>query len=100
VGLSWQPDVARGVVTPEAVAAAFARASDVLGTDVDWAYCPHGDGPPVCWCRKPLPGLGVVLIERHRLDPARCIYVGRDAMDRAFARALGFTYRPSDEVFT
>ena len=100
LGLSWQPDVARGAVTPEAVAAAFARANDVLGTDVDWAWCPHGDGPPVCWCRKPLPGLGVVLIERHRLDPARCIYVGRDAMDRAFARTLGFAYRQSEEVFT
>jgi hypothetical protein len=34
-----------------------------------------------------------VLVERHRLDPARCLYLGRDASDRAFARALGFTYR-------
>ncbi len=99
VGLSWRPEVARGALTPEAVAADCARANELLGTDVEWAYCPHGDGPPVCWCRKPLPGLGVVLIERHRLDPARCLYVGRDAVDQAFARALGFTYRPSDEVF-
>jgi aryl-alcohol dehydrogenase-like predicted oxidoreductase len=99
LGLSWQPGVARGSQTPESVAASFARASELLGTDVDWAYCPHGEGPPVCWCRKPLPGLGVVLIERHRLDPARCIYVGRDAADQAFARVLGFTYRSADEVF-
>jgi hypothetical protein len=30
------------------------------------------------------------MIERHGLDPARCIYIGRDATDQAFARALGF----------
>jgi histidinol phosphatase-like enzyme len=53
----------------------------------------------VCWCRKPLPGLAVVLIERHRLDPARCLYVGKDASDEAFARAAGFTYRHADEMF-
>jgi len=99
LGLSWQPAVARGMLAPEAVAASFARASGLLGTDVDWVYCPHGEGPPVCWCRRPLPGLGVVLIERHRLDPARCVYVGRDAADQAFARALGFTYRSEDEMF-
>ena len=56
-----------------------------------WSFCPHGEGPPACWCRKPLPGLGVLLVERHRLDPARCLYVGDGAADDAFARALGFT---------
>lgn len=98
LGLSWQPEVARGTRTPAAVTEELARAAELLGTDVEWAYCPHGDGPPVCWCRKPLPGLGVLLIQRHRLDPARCVYVGRDANDRAFARALGFRYRSGDEV--
>jgi histidinol phosphatase-like enzyme len=71
----------------------------MLGLEIDHAWCPHGDGPPVCWCRKPLPGLGVVLIERHHLDPARCVYVGREASDRTFARALGFTYRDAADVF-
>jgi aryl-alcohol dehydrogenase-like predicted oxidoreductase len=100
LGLSWQPAVARGTVTAAAVAASFARASGMLGTNVDWAYCSHAEGPPMCWCRKPLPGLGVVLIERHRLDPARCVCVGRDDADQAFARALGFIYRPAREVFS
>jgi aryl-alcohol dehydrogenase-like predicted oxidoreductase/predicted kinase len=99
LGLSWQPDVGRGVVSEESVEAGFARMSEELGSNVECVYCPHGDGAPVCWCRKPLPGLGVVLIERHRLDPARCIYVGRDASDQAFARILGFAYRSADEVF-
>jgi histidinol phosphatase-like enzyme len=49
-------------------------------------------------CRKPLPGLGAVLIERHRLDPARCRYVGHDPSDRAFARALGLSYADATDA--
>jgi hypothetical protein len=41
----------------------------------------------------------VVLVERHRLDATRCVYVGRDASDESFARAMGFTYRHRDAVF-
>ena len=62
-------------------------------------YCPHGAGPPVCWCRKPLPGLGVLAIERHRLDPGRCLFVGDGPQDPGFARRLGFGYRPASEFF-
>ena len=98
LGVSWQPEIARGERTVEQARATFARTHELLAAEVDCVYCPHGDGPPVCWCRKPLPGLGVLLIERHRLDPARCVYVGRDAGDQAFARALGFTFRPRDDL--
>jgi aryl-alcohol dehydrogenase-like predicted oxidoreductase/histidinol phosphatase-like enzyme len=100
LGVSWQPEIALGSVTREAVDAAFARTHELLGASLECVYCPHAEGPPVCWCRKPLPGLGVLLIERHRLDPARCVYVGRDAADQAFARALGFAYRAADDVFS
>jgi aryl-alcohol dehydrogenase-like predicted oxidoreductase/histidinol phosphatase-like enzyme/predicted kinase len=98
-GISWHPEVAGGAMTPAEVEATFTRTHELLGAHIDAAWCPHADGPPVCWCRKPLPGLGVALIERHRLDPARCVYVGRDPMDRAFARTLGFTFRDAAEVF-
>jgi aryl-alcohol dehydrogenase-like predicted oxidoreductase/histidinol phosphatase-like enzyme/predicted kinase len=98
-GLSWQPEVAAETMTADETEAVFSATHALLGFDVDHAWCPHGDGAPVCWCRKPLPGLGVVLIDRYRLDPARCVYVGRDASDRTFARTLGFTYRDAAEVF-
>jgi hypothetical protein len=39
-----------------------------------------------------------MMIERHRLDPARCVFLGREAGDQAFARALGFGYQSLDEV--
>ncbi len=98
-GISWHPEVADETMRADEVEAVFSRTHELLGFEIEHAWCPHGDGPPVCWCRKPLPGLGVTLIERHRLDPARCVYVGRDATDHAFARTLGFTYREAAEFF-
>jgi aryl-alcohol dehydrogenase-like predicted oxidoreductase/histidinol phosphatase-like enzyme/predicted kinase len=97
-GLAWHPEVAGETMRADEVESVYARTHELLGLEIDHAWCPHGDGPPVCWCRKPLPGLGVVMIERHRLDPTRCIYVGRDASDRAFARVLGFMYRDAAEA--
>jgi predicted kinase len=98
-GIGWQPDIAQELVTTEEVNASYARMQELLGVQMDVLYCPHGAGPPVCWCRKPLPGLGVVLIERHRLDPSRCIYVGNGPQDPGFARRLGFQYRQAGEFF-
>ena len=99
LGLAWRPEVADRTLTSEQVDAAFAQLQESLGVSIDVLYCPHGGGPPVCWCRKPLPGLGVVFIERHRLDPAKCIYVGAGPQDPAFARRLGFQYREAHEFF-
>jgi aryl-alcohol dehydrogenase-like predicted oxidoreductase/histidinol phosphatase-like enzyme len=99
LGLSWQPGIADGTLDRETVEAGFARMRELLGVDIKVEYCPHGGGPPVCWCRKPLPGLGVVLIERHRLDPARCLYVGNGPQDPGFARRLGFQYVDAQTFF-
>ena len=99
LGLGWQPDIAQEVVTAEQVEAGYARMQERLGVAMDVLYCPHGGGPPVCWCRKPLPGLGVVFIQRYRLDPSQCIYVGNGPQDPGFARRLGFQYRTAADFF-
>jgi aryl-alcohol dehydrogenase-like predicted oxidoreductase/predicted kinase/histidinol phosphatase-like enzyme len=98
-GLSWHPEVAAGTLSGETLAEIQARTAALLGGGVDLLHCPHGAGPARCWCRKPLPGLGVELIARHRLDPARSFFVGRDATDRSFAASLGFVYRDARDVF-
>ena len=67
--------------------------------EMDVLYCPHPAGPPVCWCRKPMPGLVVLAIEAHRLDPSRCLFVGDGPQDPGFARRVGFGYRPADAFF-
>jgi aryl-alcohol dehydrogenase-like predicted oxidoreductase/histidinol phosphatase-like enzyme/predicted kinase len=97
LGLSWQPEIADGTRTAADVAAVFERMNALVGFPIDVEYCPHPAGPPSCWCRKPLPGLGVLLIHRHRLDPAQSVYVGGGSADPGFARKLGFAYRRPPE---
>jgi histidinol phosphatase-like enzyme len=99
LGLSWQPEVAEERLSAAHVVDVFARMQEMLGVAIEVEYCPHGAGPPTCWCRKPLPGLGVVFIHRHQLDAAQCIYVGAGPQDPGFARRLGFQYRDAQDFF-
>jgi aryl-alcohol dehydrogenase-like predicted oxidoreductase/predicted kinase len=99
LGLGWQPGIADNTVTVEEADAGYANVRAELGVEMDVLYCPHGGGPPVCWCRKPLPGLGVVFIQRYKLNPAQCIYVGAGPQDPGFARRLGFQYRDARDFF-
>ena len=99
LGLGWQPGIADERITREDADAGYARMQEELGVAIDVLYCPHGAGPPVCWCRKPLPGLGVLFIQRHQLDASQCIYVGAGPQDPGFARRLGFQYRDAAEFF-
>jgi histidinol phosphatase-like enzyme len=109
LGLSWQPEIADGTRAQGDVDAVFARLGGHIseegggtpsGVSIEVHYCPHPAGPPRCWCRKPLPGLGVLLIHHHKLDPARCIYVGDGAQDPGFARKLGFEYAAAADFFS
>jgi aryl-alcohol dehydrogenase-like predicted oxidoreductase/histidinol phosphatase-like enzyme len=99
LGLSWLPEIAETTMTAADADAIFARLRELLGVAIEVEYCPHAAGPPVCWCRKPLPGLGVVFQQRHRLDPSKCLYVGAGAQDPGFARRLGFQYRDAEGFF-
>ena len=92
LGMSWQPEIAAKTITPEQADAVFAGLRKLTGLAIEVEYCPHGAGPLACWCRKPLPGIGVVFIERHRLDASACIYIGNGVQDPVFARRLGFQY--------
>jgi aryl-alcohol dehydrogenase-like predicted oxidoreductase/predicted kinase/histidinol phosphatase-like enzyme len=99
LGLSWQPEISEGVQTFDGARAVFARMNELLGLGVEVEFCPHPAGPPTCWCRKPLPGLGVLLMHRHRLDPRQCVYVGAGPQDPGFARRLGCEFRGAEEFF-
>jgi aryl-alcohol dehydrogenase-like predicted oxidoreductase/predicted kinase/histidinol phosphatase-like enzyme len=99
LGMSWQPEIAAGTQSASGAAAVFDRMRKLLDVPIEIEHCPHAAGPPACWCRKPLPGLGVLFVHRHRLDPAKCVYVGAGPQDRAFARRLGFVFREASEVF-
>jgi aryl-alcohol dehydrogenase-like predicted oxidoreductase len=64
---------------------------DVAGP-AESAVCSHPAGPPVCWCRPPLPGLVLAFARRHGVDPARSTLVGTSTAHRQLAAALGATY--------
>jgi len=56
---------------------------------VESALCPHGGGPPVCWCRPPLPGLLLAFARAHDVDPSRSLLVGTSPAHRTLATTLG-----------
>jgi histidinol phosphatase-like enzyme/predicted kinase len=99
LGVSWQPEISARSMSAEQVAACFQRTHELLGIPIEVLYCPHPGGPPICWCRKPLPGLGVVFGFRHRLALSQCLYVGAEPSDRLFASRLGIPYREASEFF-
>ena len=53
------------------------------------ASCPHPGGPPICWCRPPLPGLVLAFCHDRGVDPGRSVLVGTTARHGALATALG-----------
>ena len=66
-----------------------AQVEAVAEATVEAAVCPHPGGPPICWCRPPLPGLLLAFAHRHGVDPAKSTLVGTSAAHRALANALG-----------
>jgi hypothetical protein len=96
---AWRPQVARGEVTADEVVGAFDRVRELLGLPIDMACCPHDAGPPICWCRKPLPGLALELFARHAVDPAASLIIGRGAADRTLAERLGTGYTDHEDFF-
>ncbi len=98
-GVSNQSGIAREQLSAETAEACFARTAELLELDIPTLYCPHPSGAIACWCRKPMPGMGVRLIEEHGLDRERCLVVGDLDSDRQFARNLGVPYADAGEFF-
>jgi histidinol phosphatase-like enzyme len=100
LAFAWRPQIDNGSVTLAAVHACFQRARDQIGLDIDFACCPHPAGPPVCWCRKPLPGLLLQFAGRQRVALDHSILIGRSAADRTLARRLGLAFHDPDPFFS
>ncbi len=89
---AWRPQIARGATTREAVEACFTRTRELLRLQIAFGFCTHDAGPPVCWCRKPLPGLILEYSHSQRVTLSQSIYVGRVSADRTLAQRLGLRY--------
>jgi len=92
LAIAWRPQIREGKTTDAAVLACFERTKALLGMNVEFAYCPHPAGPPVCWCRKPLPGLVLQFAFRHQLALDQCMLIGRSHADRTLAARIGMSY--------
>ncbi|AKF04074.1 aldo/keto reductase [Sandaracinus amylolyticus] len=82
---AWAP----GATEREAAALAVQRARAALDRDVELHVCAHPAGPPICWCRPPLPGIAVLAVERAKLDVSRVELISPHVAHRAIADALG-----------
>lgn len=98
-GVSNQSFVGKGELTYNEAEACFEKTNEMLGLDIDYRFCPHYYFPINCYCRKPMPGLGVELIEEYKLNPSKTIMVGDQTTDKTFARRCGFQFQHADEFF-
>jgi aryl-alcohol dehydrogenase-like predicted oxidoreductase/adenylate kinase family enzyme len=69
-----------------------ASVANAVTSVVEAAVCPHGGGPPKCWCRPPLPGLALAFARAHNVDPTRSTVIGCSAAHRTLATTLGARY--------
>jgi aryl-alcohol dehydrogenase-like predicted oxidoreductase len=77
---------------PEAVRAGVERLAAEVSGVVEGALCPHAAGPPICWCRPPLPALPLAFARAHGVDPMRSTLVGTGPAHRTLAATLGYRY--------
>lgn len=74
IGVTNQPDIARGKVSAEMVEAINEKVAAALALD-DIRTCPH-DNADDCDCRKPKPGLIMAAAKDHGIDLSHSIMVG------------------------
>jgi histidinol-phosphate phosphatase family protein len=99
LGISNQSNVGWGLVSHEVTVECFEETNRLLGIDIEYAFCPHKSRPVQCYCRKPSTGLGMLFIQKYRLNPKKVIMVGDLESDSDFAKNCGFKYRDQGDFF-
>lgn len=98
--VSNQSGVSSKKLTQEDAEACFQRTIELLDLPItEVMFCPHKAFPIGCFCRKPLPGMGVQLIEKYQLDRNQLVMVGDMDSDQQFATAIGATYHDAEDFF-
>jgi diketogulonate reductase-like aldo/keto reductase len=91
---AWRPKA-----TDADVEAELAKARERFGAELELACCVHEAGPPVCWCRKPIPGPVLEFALRRGVSLEGSIVVARSAADRTMAERLGAGVRDSESFW-
>lgn len=66
-----------------------AELAERTGRVLDFVACTHGDGPPVCWCRPPLPGAWLWFAHRRNVGRAESVVVVASPAHKQLAAAVG-----------
>lgn len=77
----------------------LAQMQQLLDGDADIACCSHDAGPPVCWCRKPIPGTVLAFASRRDVALSRSVVVGSSSADRTMAERIGARFEESELFF-
>jgi len=87
---AWKPGADAASLAAESALAGMVRGT---GRSVEIAICPHPAGPPICWCRPPLPAMLLAFAHRHHVDLRASTLLGRSPTDQRMARVLGMSFR-------
>ena len=99
LGISNQSGIAKGELSEATAIELFDHTNKLLGIDIAYRFCSHQSAPISCYCRKPMCGVGVEFILKHKLDRKNCIFVGDMTTDKTFASRAGFQYVDQAEFF-
>jgi len=104
LGISNQSGVSQASDSPKYVSDVtcrdcFDETNRQLGHDIEYLFAPDRGGPPSSYWRKPMAGMGVVFIEKYKLNPDACIYVGDMKSDQTFAARAGFQFEWAKDFF-
>lgn len=99
LGISNQSGIAKGELTAAVAEVCFRRTNELLGVDIEFVYCPHRVPPISCYCRKPMCGLAVELIEKHKLDRLKTVFVGDMTTDKTMASRALIGYKDQGAFF-
>jgi HAD superfamily hydrolase (TIGR01662 family) len=99
LGVSNMSAISSGKISLEDAIQCYEYTNELLDVPIDYAFCPHPAFPQICYCRKPMPGLGVVFIEKYKLDPSKCMMVGDMTTDKTFTQRCGFQYQDAEQFF-
>lgn len=99
LGISNQSGIAKGELSEQTAIELFEHTNKGLGIDIEYRFCPHQSAPISCYCRKPMSGIGVEFILKHKLRAKDCIMVGDMTTDKTFASRSGFQYVDQADFF-
>lgn len=101
LGISNQSGIGRKPesFTIEDAIKCFEHTNKLLDVDIDYYFCHHKAFPPVCYCRKPQLGNAVLLVEKYKLNPKKCLYIGDMTTDKTLAERIGFKFQYSKNYF-